>query len=120
MGSSQGCISFSALAGEFLTTGAPGKSRHIFLSQLFIDGHLKRYMHPSAHNLSSCLFLTALSLIFLYVQRFLQRFIDPLAKEEENVGIDITEPLYMQRLGELMKYAYLKIQINCFKTISRL
>ncbi|XP_036194615.1 DNA replication licensing factor MCM4 isoform X2 [Myotis myotis] len=33
-------------------------------------------------------------------QRFLQRFIDPLAKEEENVGIDITEPLYMQRLGE--------------------
>uniref|UniRef100_A0A8D2B0A9 DNA replication licensing factor MCM4 n=1 Tax=Sciurus vulgaris TaxID=55149 RepID=A0A8D2B0A9_SCIVU len=34
-------------------------------------------------------------------QRFLQQFMDPMAKEEENVGIDITEPLYMQRLGEI-------------------
>ncbi|GCC26079.1 hypothetical protein chiPu_0004493 [Chiloscyllium punctatum] len=34
-------------------------------------------------------------------QRFLQRFIDPSAKEEEVAGIDINEPLYMQRLAEM-------------------
>lgn len=37
------------------------------------------------------------------MKRFLQRFIDPLAKEEENVGIDITEPVYMQRLAEVIQ-----------------
>eukprot|EP00061_Rhincodon_typus_P019037 g48472.t1 len=34
-------------------------------------------------------------------QRFLQRFIDLSAKEEEVTGIDINEPLYMQRLAEV-------------------
>ncbi|XP_041045117.1 DNA replication licensing factor MCM4 [Carcharodon carcharias] len=34
-------------------------------------------------------------------QRFLQRFIDPSAKEEEVTGLDINEPLYMQRLEEM-------------------
>ncbi|XP_078073193.1 DNA replication licensing factor MCM4 [Mustelus asterias] len=34
-------------------------------------------------------------------QRFLQRFIDPSAKEEEITGLDINEPLYMQRLEEM-------------------
>uniref|UniRef100_A0A8I5NAW9 DNA replication licensing factor MCM4 n=2 Tax=Cercopithecinae TaxID=9528 RepID=A0A8I5NAW9_PAPAN len=46
-------------------------------------------------------------------QRFLQRFIDPLAKEEENVGIDITEPLYMQRLGEINVIGEPFLNVNC-------
>ncbi|XP_045147639.1 DNA replication licensing factor MCM4 [Echinops telfairi] len=33
-------------------------------------------------------------------QKFLRCFIDPLAKEEENVAIDISQPVYMQRLEE--------------------
>ncbi|KAG2458239.1 MCM4B factor, partial [Polypterus senegalus] len=33
-------------------------------------------------------------------QRFLQRFVDPSAREEENAGLDLNEPLYMQRLEE--------------------
>uniref|UniRef100_A0A9L0TB00 DNA replication licensing factor MCM4 n=1 Tax=Equus caballus TaxID=9796 RepID=A0A9L0TB00_HORSE len=46
-------------------------------------------------------------------QRFLQRFIDPLAKEEESVGIDITEPLYMQRLGEINVIGEPFLNVNC-------
>ncbi|KAK2094809.1 DNA replication licensing factor, mcm4 component [Saguinus oedipus] len=46
-------------------------------------------------------------------QRFLQRFIDPLAKEEENVGIDITEPIYMQRLGEINVIGEPFLNVNC-------
>uniref|UniRef100_A0ABI7XUK4 DNA replication licensing factor MCM4 n=1 Tax=Felis catus TaxID=9685 RepID=A0ABI7XUK4_FELCA len=46
-------------------------------------------------------------------QRFLQRFIDPLAKEEENIGIDITEPLYMQRLGEINVIGEPFLNVNC-------
>uniref|UniRef100_A0A4W3HCA8 DNA replication licensing factor MCM4 n=1 Tax=Callorhinchus milii TaxID=7868 RepID=A0A4W3HCA8_CALMI len=34
-------------------------------------------------------------------QRFLQRFADPTAKEEEHSGMDLSEPLYMQRLEEM-------------------
>ncbi|KAL8182170.1 UNVERIFIED_CONTAM: DNA replication licensing factor mcm4-B, partial [Gekko kuhli] len=33
-------------------------------------------------------------------QRFLQCFIDPTAKEDEDIGLDLNEPLYMQRLEE--------------------
>lgn len=40
------------------------------------------------------------SCLAVNVQRFLQRFIDPMAKEE-NVGLDLNEPLYMQRLEEV-------------------
>uniref|UniRef100_A0A5F9D030 DNA replication licensing factor MCM4 n=1 Tax=Oryctolagus cuniculus TaxID=9986 RepID=A0A5F9D030_RABIT len=46
-------------------------------------------------------------------QRFLQRFIDPLAKEEENVGIDITEPVYMQRLAEINVIGEPFLNVNC-------
>ncbi|KAF6100148.1 minichromosome maintenance complex component 4 [Phyllostomus discolor] len=46
-------------------------------------------------------------------QRFLQHFIDPLAKEEENIGIDITEPLYMQRLGEINVIGEPFLNVNC-------
>uniref|UniRef100_A0A5F4W2A3 DNA replication licensing factor MCM4 n=1 Tax=Callithrix jacchus TaxID=9483 RepID=A0A5F4W2A3_CALJA len=46
-------------------------------------------------------------------QRFLQRFIDPLAKEEENVGIDVTEPIYMQRLGEINVIGEPFLNVNC-------
>ncbi|KAF6323481.1 minichromosome maintenance complex component 4 [Rhinolophus ferrumequinum] len=45
-------------------------------------------------------------------QRFLQCFTDPLAKEE-NVGIDITEPLYMQRLGEINVIGEPFLNVNC-------
>uniref|UniRef100_A0A673X6H0 DNA replication licensing factor MCM4 n=1 Tax=Salmo trutta TaxID=8032 RepID=A0A673X6H0_SALTR len=34
-------------------------------------------------------------------QRFLQRFIDPTSKEDENAGLDLNEPLYMQKLEEV-------------------
>lgn len=46
-------------------------------------------------------------------QRFLQCFTDPLAKEEENVGIDITQPLYMQRLGEINITGEPFLNVNC-------
>lgn len=34
-------------------------------------------------------------------QRFLQRFIDPTSTEDENAGLDLNEPLYMQKLEEV-------------------
>uniref|UniRef100_A0A8C9CEW2 DNA replication licensing factor MCM4 n=1 Tax=Phocoena sinus TaxID=42100 RepID=A0A8C9CEW2_PHOSS len=46
-------------------------------------------------------------------QRFLQRFIDPLAREEESIGIDVTEPLYMQRLGEINVIGEPFLNVNC-------
>lgn len=49
-------------------------------------------------------------------QRFLQCFTDPLAKEEDNVGIDITQPLYMQQLGEVIKYD-LQVKVLVFEII---
>uniref|UniRef100_A0A8C4P0X2 DNA replication licensing factor MCM4 n=1 Tax=Dicentrarchus labrax TaxID=13489 RepID=A0A8C4P0X2_DICLA len=35
-------------------------------------------------------------------QRFLQRFIDPTSNEDENAGLDLNEPLYMQKLEEVV------------------
>lgn len=35
------------------------------------------------------------------MQRFLQRFTDPNSREEENAGLDLNEPLYMQKLDEV-------------------
>ncbi|XP_026633421.1 DNA replication licensing factor MCM4 [Microtus ochrogaster] len=46
-------------------------------------------------------------------QRFLQCFTDPLAKEEESVGIDVTQPLYMQRLGEINITGEPFLNVNC-------
>ncbi|XP_039383301.1 DNA replication licensing factor MCM4 [Mauremys reevesii] len=46
-------------------------------------------------------------------QRFLQRFIDPLAKEEETVGLDLNEPLYMQRLEEINMVGEPFLNVNC-------
>lgn len=37
----------------------------------------------------------------LHFQRFLQRFIDPTSTEDENAGLDLNEPLYMQKLEEV-------------------
>lgn len=37
----------------------------------------------------------------LCFQRFLQRFIDPTSTEDENAGLDLNEPLYMQKLEEV-------------------
>uniref|UniRef100_A0AAX7TFR6 DNA replication licensing factor MCM4 n=1 Tax=Astatotilapia calliptera TaxID=8154 RepID=A0AAX7TFR6_ASTCA len=34
-------------------------------------------------------------------QRFLQRFVDPTSTEDENAGLDLNEPLYMQKLEEV-------------------
>ncbi|XP_062261237.1 DNA replication licensing factor MCM4 [Platichthys flesus] len=34
-------------------------------------------------------------------QRFLQRFIDQTSTEDENAGLDLNEPLYMQKLEEI-------------------
>lgn len=38
----------------------------------------------------------------LGLQRFLQRFIDPSSTEDENAGLDLNEPLYMQKLEEVL------------------
>uniref|UniRef100_A0A2D4MLH8 DNA replication licensing factor MCM4 n=1 Tax=Micrurus spixii TaxID=129469 RepID=A0A2D4MLH8_9SAUR len=46
-------------------------------------------------------------------QRFLQRFIDPTAKEEENIGLDLNEPLYMQRLDEINLIGEPFLNLNC-------
>ncbi|XP_053323307.1 DNA replication licensing factor MCM4 [Spea bombifrons] len=46
-------------------------------------------------------------------QRFIQRFIDPGAKEEENVGLDLNEPIYMQRLEEINMVGEPFLSINC-------
>uniref|UniRef100_A0A6I8PIL5 DNA replication licensing factor MCM4 n=1 Tax=Ornithorhynchus anatinus TaxID=9258 RepID=A0A6I8PIL5_ORNAN len=46
-------------------------------------------------------------------QRFLQRFIDHHAKEEENVGLDPNEPLYMQRLNEINVIGEPFLNVNC-------
>lgn len=35
------------------------------------------------------------------LQRFLQRFVDPTSSEDENAGLDLNEPLYMQKLEEV-------------------
>ncbi|GAB1300035.1 DNA replication licensing factor MCM4 [Apodemus speciosus] len=48
-----------------------------------------------------------------FQMRFLQCFTDPLAKEEENVGIDITQPLYMQQLGEINITGEPFLNVNC-------
>ncbi|XP_053105030.1 DNA replication licensing factor MCM4 [Hemicordylus capensis] len=46
-------------------------------------------------------------------QRFLQRFIDPMAKEDENIGLDLNEPLYMQRLEEINLVGEPFLNVNC-------
>ncbi|XP_030070031.1 DNA replication licensing factor MCM4 [Microcaecilia unicolor] len=46
-------------------------------------------------------------------QRFLQRFVDPTAKEEENTGLDLNEPLYMQRLEEINMVGEPFLNVNC-------
>ncbi|XP_042321983.1 DNA replication licensing factor MCM4 isoform X1 [Sceloporus undulatus] len=46
-------------------------------------------------------------------QRFLQRFTDPTAKEEENIGLDLNEPLYMQRLEEINLIGEPFLNVNC-------
>lgn len=40
-------------------------------------------------------------LLLIFLQRFLQRFIDPTSNEDENAGLDLNEPLYMQKLEEV-------------------
>ncbi|KAM9627045.1 DNA replication licensing factor MCM4 isoform 3-T3 [Trichechus inunguis] len=46
-------------------------------------------------------------------QRFLRRFVDLLAKDEENVALDIKEPLYMQRLEEINVIGEPFLNVNC-------
>ncbi|KGL76186.1 DNA replication licensing factor mcm4, partial [Tinamus guttatus] len=46
-------------------------------------------------------------------QRFLQRFIDPVAKEDEDVGLDLNEPRYMQRLEEINMVGEPFLNVNC-------
>lgn len=36
-----------------------------------------------------------------FFQRFLQHFTDPNSREDENAGLDLNEPLYMQKLDEV-------------------
>ncbi|XP_069367870.1 DNA replication licensing factor MCM4 isoform X2 [Paralichthys olivaceus] len=46
-------------------------------------------------------------------QRFLQRFIDPTSKEDENAGLDLNEPLYMQKLEEISVVGDPVLNVNC-------
>ncbi|NXO74140.1 MCM4 factor, partial [Phainopepla nitens] len=46
-------------------------------------------------------------------QRFLQRFIDPLDKEDEDIGLDLNEPRYMQRLQEINVVGEPFLNVNC-------
>lgn len=46
-------------------------------------------------------------------QIFLQRFIGPLAIEEENVAIDIAETLYTQQLEEMNVIREPFLNVNC-------
>uniref|UniRef100_A0A673X6I0 DNA replication licensing factor MCM4 n=1 Tax=Salmo trutta TaxID=8032 RepID=A0A673X6I0_SALTR len=46
-------------------------------------------------------------------QRFLQRFIDPTSKEDENAGLDLNEPLYMQKLEEISVIGEPVLNVNC-------
>lgn len=50
----------------------------------------------------------------LHFQRFLQRFIDPSSNEDENAGLDLNEPLYMQKLEEVPRlYSFLLLSAVC-------
>uniref|UniRef100_A0A8C8FY51 DNA replication licensing factor MCM4 n=1 Tax=Oncorhynchus tshawytscha TaxID=74940 RepID=A0A8C8FY51_ONCTS len=46
-------------------------------------------------------------------QRFLQRFIDPTSNEDENAGLDLNEPLYMQKLEEISVIGEPVLNVNC-------
>ncbi|KAM3877301.1 DNA replication licensing factor mcm4-B-like [Diretmus argenteus] len=46
-------------------------------------------------------------------QRFLQRFTDPTANEDENAGLDLNEPLYMQKLEEISVVGDPVLNVNC-------
>ncbi|KAM6948934.1 DNA replication licensing factor MCM4 [Aplochiton taeniatus] len=46
-------------------------------------------------------------------QRFLQRFLDPTSKEDENAGLDLNEPLYMQKLEEISVVGEPVLNVNC-------
>uniref|UniRef100_A0A7N9ARK1 DNA replication licensing factor MCM4 n=1 Tax=Mastacembelus armatus TaxID=205130 RepID=A0A7N9ARK1_9TELE len=46
-------------------------------------------------------------------QRFLQRFIDPSSTEDENAGLDLNEPLYMQKLEEISVVGDPVLNVNC-------
>uniref|UniRef100_A0A671UPW1 DNA replication licensing factor MCM4 n=1 Tax=Sparus aurata TaxID=8175 RepID=A0A671UPW1_SPAAU len=51
-------------------------------------------------------------------QRFLQRFIDPTATEDENAGLDLNEPLYMQKLEEISVVGDPVLNVNCLQVQS--
>ncbi|XP_068427083.1 DNA replication licensing factor MCM4 [Clinocottus analis] len=46
-------------------------------------------------------------------QRFLQRFIDSSSSEDENAGLDLNEPLYMQKLEEISVVCDPVLNVNC-------
>ncbi|XP_061111044.1 DNA replication licensing factor MCM4 [Conger conger] len=46
-------------------------------------------------------------------QRFLQRFTDPGSREDENAGLDLNEPLYMQKLEEINVVGEPVLNVNC-------
>uniref|UniRef100_A0A8B9J412 DNA replication licensing factor MCM4 n=1 Tax=Astyanax mexicanus TaxID=7994 RepID=A0A8B9J412_ASTMX len=46
-------------------------------------------------------------------QRFLQRFIDPESREDENASLDLNEPLYLQKLDEISVVGDPVLNVNC-------
>ncbi|KAK9953065.1 hypothetical protein ABG768_017091 [Culter alburnus] len=46
-------------------------------------------------------------------QRFLQHFTDPNSREDENAGLDLNEPLYMQKLDEISVVGEPVLNVNC-------
>ncbi|CAL8344985.1 unnamed protein product [Merluccius merluccius] len=51
-------------------------------------------------------------------QRFLQRFIDPTATEDENACLDLNEPLYMQKLEEISIVGDPVLNVSCGHVLS--
>ncbi|XP_061652360.1 DNA replication licensing factor MCM4 [Phyllopteryx taeniolatus] len=46
-------------------------------------------------------------------QRFLQRFVDPTCTDDENAGLDLNEPLYMQKLEEISVVGDPVLNVSC-------
>lgn len=62
---------------------------------------IARYKPTFSHRLSSDCEVSLCVCVCVSSQRFLQRFIDPTSREDENASLDLNEPLYMQKLDEV-------------------
>lgn len=64
----------------------------------------------SMRLISTCQTDLILRICVFLLQRFLQQFTDPDSREEENAGLDLNEPLYMQKLDEVRRAALITLK----------